>query len=83
MVLDEPEKFTTELEIKLVPLTVRVKPVSPAVLEVGDILVVVGTGLPTVKVCALDVPPPGVGFVTVISKVPAVVKSPVSMAAVT
>lgn len=65
------------------PLTVRVKPVSPIVLEVGEISVVVGTGLLTVKVCALDVPPPGVGFVTVISKVPAVVRSPVKMAAVT
>src|SRR5712692_8308464 len=36
----------------------------------------------TVKVCALDVPPPGAGFVTVILNVPAVARSVAGIAAV-
>lgn len=75
--------MTVEEEIKFVPLTVKVNPVSPTVFDVGEIEVVVGTGLPTVKTCAFDVPPPGVGLVTVMLKVPPVVKSEVRMAAVT
>lgn len=83
MVLAPPSKLTTEEETKLAPFTVKVNPKAPTVLEVGEISVVVGIGLLTVKVCALEVPPPGVGLVTVISKVPAAVKSEVRMAAVT
>jgi len=45
--------------------------------------VVVGTRLLTVNVCALEVPPPGAGFVTVMLDVPAVVKSLAGMEAVT
>lgn len=71
----EPAKFTTELLMKFVPFTVKVKAASPTFLLVGKMLVVVGRGLLTVNVCALDVPPPGVGFVTVILNVPAAVKS--------
>ena len=41
----EPFHLTTELEIKLVPLTVRVKPAPPAVAELGLRPVVVGRGL--------------------------------------
>jgi hypothetical protein len=41
----EPFHLTTELEIKLVPFTVRVKPAPPAVAELGLRPVVVGTGL--------------------------------------
>ena len=63
-------------------MTVRVNPVSPTVFDVGEIEVVVGIGLPTANVWALDVPPPGAGFVTVILKVPPVVKSEVRIAAV-
>ena len=79
----EPLKFTVEVLTKFVPLTVRVNPASPAVLVVGEMLVVVGTRLLTVNVCALEVPPPGAGFVTVMLNVPAVVKSLAGMEAVT
>ena len=40
----EPFQFTTEPDTKLVPFTVRVKPELPAVVEVGLMDVVVGTG---------------------------------------
>jgi hypothetical protein len=66
-----PFQFTVEVETKLVPLTVKVKPPLPAVTQVGLIDVVVGTGLLMVNVAAFDVPPPGVGFTTVIAAVPA------------
>jgi hypothetical protein len=46
-------------------------------------LLVVGTKLFTVNVCALDVPPPGAGFVTVMLNVPALVKSVVRIDAAT
>lgn len=42
--LATPLKFTTEPETKFVPFTVSVKPELPAVVEVGLIEVVVGTG---------------------------------------
>ena len=48
VVLGELAKLTAEVVRKLVPLTVRVKAVSPVVFEVGVIEVVVGTGLPMV-----------------------------------
>jgi len=73
----DPLKRTVDPETKLVPLTVSVKIASPAFLDVGEILVVAGTGLLTVNTCALEVPPPGVGFVTVMLKVPAEVRSEV------
>ena len=82
VVLEEPSNFTTEDETKLVPLTVIVNSASPTVLKVGDIDAVVGTGLFTVNVCALDVPPPGVGLKTVILNVPAVVRSEAGIVAV-
>ena len=79
----EPLKFTVEVLTKFVPLTVRVNPASPAVLVAGEILVVVGTRLLTVNVCALEVPPPGAELVTVMLNVPAVVKSLAGIEAVT
>jgi len=79
----EPAKFTTEAEPKFVPLTVIVKPESPTVFASGEMLVVVGEALLTVNVWALDVPPPGVGFTTVIANVPAVVMSDDGIEAVT
>ena len=45
VVRDEPLKLIVELETKLVPFTVRVNWASPTVLEVGEILEVVGSGL--------------------------------------
>ena len=81
-----PFHLTTELEIKFVPLTVRVKAVPPAVADVGLRLVVVGTGLSgtlIVKVWELEVPPPGVGLKTVTRAVPAVAMSAARIDAVT
>jgi len=63
-------KFTVEDALKPVPVTVITKATSPAVLESGEMELVVGTGLLTVKVWLFDVPPPGDGFTTVIGKVP-------------
>ena len=77
-----PPNKTDEDVIKFVPFTVMTKPGSPAVAELGEIEVVVGVGLFTVKVCALLVPPPGVVLKTVIEKVPAVNKSEAGMVAV-
>ena len=77
VVRSEPLNLATEDGIKFVPLTVMVKPESPTNLEVGEMLVVVGTGFKavTVNVCAFDVPPPGAGLKTVILNVPALVRS--------
>ena len=50
VVLEEPFQLTTEVETKFVPFTVRVNWEPPAVADVGDMFVVVGTGLFTVKV---------------------------------
>lgn len=66
----------------MVPLTVKVNVEAPAVFDVGEILVVVGAGLLTVKVCAFEVPPPGVPVKTVMLNVPAVARSPEGMEAV-
>jgi hypothetical protein len=54
----EPFQFTVEVETNLVPFTVRVNWADPAVVELGLIEVVVGTGLLIVRVSvALPVPP--------------------------
>jgi hypothetical protein len=50
VVLAEPAKFTTDVAIKFVPLTVRVNPASPIFFEVGEIEVVVGIGFGAVDV---------------------------------
>jgi hypothetical protein len=67
----EPFQLTVEVETKLVPFTVKVNEPLPAVVEVGLIEVMVGTGLLMLKVTAFDVPPPGAGFTTVTDAVPA------------
>src|SRR3989344_805326 len=67
-----------DVDIKLVPLTVRVKPGSPTVAEFGEMLMVVGSGFApgtTVKFWELYIPPAGVGLNTVIGYVPAVSRS--------
>jgi hypothetical protein len=71
----KPLKSTVEDALKLVPVTVSVRPFPPAMVEVGEIEIVVGTGLLTVSVCAPDVPPPGPGFTTVMESVPPTVIS--------
>jgi len=64
---------TTELALKFVPVSERVKAVSPANLLAGDKALSVGMGLFRVSVKGgVDVPPPGVGFVTVTAKSPLV-----------
>ena len=68
----DPFQFTVEVETNLVPFTVKVKSAFPAVVQVGLIEVVVGTGLLIVNVTELDVPPPGGGLTTVMDAVPAV-----------
>ena len=46
----EPLQFTTEPETKFVPFTVSVKSELPAIVEVGEMEVVVGTELLTANV---------------------------------
>jgi len=66
-----PLKRTTDPATKFVPLTVSVKFAAPAVTLAGERVVIVGTGtVDTVKLTALEVPPPGEGFTTVIGGVP-------------
>ena len=74
-------KFTTEVGTKPAPFTVSVKEVPPAATVEGLKEAIVGAGLLVVKVCALDVPPPGAGFFTVTFTVPAVVMSPAGIVA--
>ena len=78
-----PFHCTVEPGTKFVPNTVKANPAPPAVAELGDRLVVVGTGLLMVKVCAFDVPPPGVGLNTVTLAEPADAMSAADMLAVT
>ena len=71
-----PFQFTVELETKLVPFTVKMKSALPAVVQVGLIEVVVGTGLLIVRVSvALPVPPALVALMVTLY-VPAVVGVP-------
>jgi len=54
---------------------VKVSETVPTTAEAGDRLVSVGARLFTVKFTALDVPPPGAGFITETGKVPPVATS--------
>lgn len=74
VVRSPPPNLTTELFMKFVPLTVRVKAISPAVLLVGEILIRVGTGLGcalTVKLTEFTETEPVAGLKTVIGNIPA------------
>ena len=73
---DAPFQFTVEVETNLVPFTVKVKSALPAVVQVGLIEVVVGTGLLIVRVSvALPVPPALVALMVTLY-IPAVVGVP-------
>src|SRR3970040_1735616 len=82
VVRSAPFQRTTEEEIKPLPLTVRVKPASPAVALEGNKEVKLGPGLLMVRTGAFEVPPPGAGLNTVTCAVPAVARSLAGMAAV-
>src|SRR5439155_26693440 len=67
--------------MNFVPVAVRVNPAPPATALLGEIELSVGTRLLIVNVCALDVPPPGVGLKTVTGAVPAEAMSPARICA--
>ena len=70
--------------MKFVPLMVKVKAIDPAAIVDGESVVMVGTGLFAWKVTLfVEVPPPGVGSVTVTRKLPDVAMSLAKIAAVT
>ena len=75
-------KLTTELALKLEPLTESVNAGLPTAILVGEMLFKTGSGLFTVKVDAAEVPPSGAGFVTVIEKEPAAATLEAEIAAV-
>ena len=62
----EPFQFNSELNTKLDPFTVKVKPNPSSTTPGGDKLVIVGNGFRMfmVNVRAFDVPPPGAGLKT-------------------
>src|SRR5213594_3310464 len=72
-----PFQRTTDVEMKLLPLTVSVKPAPPAMAEVGLMLVMLGTGFAAVivNVTEFEVPPPGDGLKTVTAALPALAMS--------
>jgi hypothetical protein len=76
-----PFHSTVAEETKLDPVTVTVKAAVPATTAFGFREVTVGTGLSTVNVNPLEVPPPGAGVVTVTMAVPAVAMSAAVIAA--
>lgn len=65
VVLLVPFHCTTEVETKPVPVTVTVVALLPAGTEVGFVADTVGAGLLIASATALEVPPPGVGLLTV------------------
>lgn len=76
-----PFQFTAEFATKFEPVTASEKAAPPAAVFEGAKPVIVGTELLTVNCCAKEVPPPGVGFVTVTLSTPAVTMSLASIAA--
>jgi len=79
----DPFQLTTELLMKPLPFTVRVKAAPPAVAVDGEIEVMLGKGFDALVVNAelADVPPPGAGLNTVTCAVPALAISVTEMAA--
>lgn len=78
-----PLKFTTAPLTKPVPFTVSVNAAPPAVPLDGDSVVIAGSGLFTAKFVPADLPPPGVGLVTVIGNDPLFTISVAKIEAVT
>src|SRR5207245_4643866 len=76
-----PLHCTRDELMKFVPVSASVKAASPATTLLGEIELSVGAGLLIVNVCALEVPPPGVGLKTVADAVPAVAMSLAELAA--
>ena len=78
-----PAQRTTEVGIKLSPFTVRVNWAELTRTADGERLLIEGMALPTtVNGTVFEVPPPGVGFTTVMFRVPVVVRSDAGMTAV-
>jgi hypothetical protein len=63
-------------------MIVRVCAPEPTATEAGEREVIAGTGFPTEKFTAFDVPPPGGGFVTEMRNVPPVATSALARASV-
>jgi hypothetical protein len=82
VVLFDPFHLTLDDGTKPVPITESVNAPPRALTETGFNAVIVGSGLATVKVLELDVPPPGVGLLTVTLTVAAVARSEAEMIAV-
>ena len=78
----EPFTWTTDPFTKFEPLAVSVKAGPPAVAVLGEMLASDGGELVTVKVSAVDVPPPGAGLKTAMDSVPAAAMSDAGIAAV-
>ena len=76
-----PFHCTMDELMKFVPVAVRVNPAPPASTLLGEIELSVGSRLLIVNVCALEVPPPGVGLKTVTGAVPADAMSPARICA--
>jgi hypothetical protein len=77
-----PPKLISESASKPDPLTERVRAGLPTPALVGEMLFKTGSGLLTVKVDAVEVPPSGAGFVTVTEKEPAAAMLAAGIAAV-
>ena len=65
-----PFHCTLEEETKFCPLTLMVTPLAPAVPAAGAMDVMKGAGLVIKTPVAVDRPPPGAGFITLIAPVP-------------
>lgn len=60
----------------MLPFTVSVNPGLPAEMLLGEILAITGTGADkTVRLSEFEIPPPGAGFPTVITRDPTTVMS--------
>ncbi len=70
-----PATLTVVLETKPVPVTLTTVAAEPAMSVAGVSWVMVGAGLVTARLSALELPPPGVGEKAVTARVAAVARS--------